>query len=160
MPVAGAPRNLFASVFVYFPERKSGGSSPVPTWRAEYFGHDDKFAFLGCSFSDVIAQAVRSRYSIASGRGCFEKSAGLRGVAFLAFEPPFCTAGVLVSADNRGVLIRYSKSGSSDMASKTRCQNSLTSVAVERRDYLGVSTQGICISQLNSTPLGQQNERL
>jgi hypothetical protein len=90
------------------------------------------------------------------GRGCFEKSAGLRGVAFLArgedetdrassprtavdlgaqarlasvrwpdFEPPFCTAGVLVSADNRGVLIRYSKSGSSDMASKTRCQNSL-----------------------------------
>ena len=147
-------------------------------------------AFLGCSFSDVIG--IVSRIGDDKfGRGCFEKSAGLRGVAFLArgedetdrassprtavdlgaqarlasvrwpdFEPPFCTAGVLVSADIVESMIRYSKSGSSDMASKTRCQNSLTSVAVERRDYLGVSTQGICISQLNSTPLGQQNERL
>ena len=40
-------------------------------------------AFLGCSFSDVIG--IVSRIGDDKfGRGSFEKSAGLRGVAFLA----------------------------------------------------------------------------
>ena len=86
--------------------------------------------------------------------------ARLASVRWPDFEPPFCTAGVLVSADNRGVYdqvleIWVIRHGFEDTLPKLS-----TSVAVERRDYLGVSTQGICISQLNSTPLGQQNERL
>jgi len=40
-------------------------------------------AFFGCSFSDVIG--IVSRIGDDKlGRDCFEKSAGLRGVAFLA----------------------------------------------------------------------------
>lgn len=46
-------------------------------------GDDGLGAFFGCSFSDVIG--IVSRIGDDKfGRGCFEKSAGLRGVAFLA----------------------------------------------------------------------------
>ena len=46
-------------------------------------GDDGLCAFFGCSFSDVVG-IVSGVGDDKFSRGCFEKSAGLRGVAFLA----------------------------------------------------------------------------